>query len=113
MPTYEYKCSESSCNHQFEAMQSITANPLKACPICGGFIRRLIGGGTGIIFKGSGFYVTDSKSKKSSTNDKNQKKSSKENKQKGSNNSKKADSKSDSNSGDSSKKQNNTKSDSK
>ena len=111
MPTYEYKCSENSCNHQFEAMQSITADPLTECPVCGGLIRRLICGGTGIIFKGSGFYVTDSKAKKSSKTDKNQNKSSKENKQNGSDNSKKVDGKSDSKSVNSSKKQNKIKSD--
>ena len=58
MPTYDYECSNG---HEFERFQSITAAPLTACPTCGGVVRRLIGGGTGIIFKGSGFYVTDSK----------------------------------------------------
>lgn len=57
MPTYEYECK--SCGHVFEAFQSMKDEPLKICPECGKEIRRLINGGTGIIFKGSGFYVTD------------------------------------------------------
>lgn len=61
MPTYDYECSNG---HQFEYLQSITAEPLTECITCGGPVRRLIGGGTGIIFKGSGFYVTDSKNGK-------------------------------------------------
>ena len=58
MPTYDYECSNG---HRFEYLQSITAEPLTECVTCGEPVRRLIGGGTGIIFKGSGFYVTDSK----------------------------------------------------
>ena len=61
MPTYEYLCE--NCNHQFEAFQSITAEPLKNCPECNGTVKRLIGAGNGLIFKGSGFYITDGKSK--------------------------------------------------
>jgi putative FmdB family regulatory protein len=57
MPTYEYECT--SCNHNFEAFQAMSDAPLKECPKCGENIRRLIHGGTGVIFKGSGFYVTD------------------------------------------------------
>lgn len=59
MPTYEYECR--SCSHSFEAFQSMSEAPLSSCPECGGPVRRLIGGGTGIIFKGSGFYVNDSR----------------------------------------------------
>ena len=59
MPTYEYKCSK--CEHQFEAFQSITEEPVKKCPSCGGQVKRLISGGAGLIFKGSGFYITDYK----------------------------------------------------
>src|SRR5512136_2115947 len=59
MPTYEYECTK--CGHTFEAFQSITAAPLSSCPQCRGKVRRLIGGGMGIIFKGSGFYTTDYK----------------------------------------------------
>ena len=60
MPTYDYECARG---HNFEQLQPITADPLEECPQCGSSVRRLIGGGAGIIFKGSGFYVTDSKGK--------------------------------------------------
>lgn len=60
MPTYEYECT--SCGHRFEKFQSITAPPLKHCPNCGKRIKRLLGGGGGVIFKGSGFYTTDYRS---------------------------------------------------
>jgi len=59
MPTYEYKCN--SCNHTFELFQSMTAEPATECPECSGPVKRLIGAGAGIIFKGSGFYCTDYK----------------------------------------------------
>jgi len=59
MPTYEYECRK--CSYTFEAFQSINDAPIKTCPLCGGEVRRLIGGGSGVIFKGSGFYITDSK----------------------------------------------------
>jgi putative FmdB family regulatory protein len=59
MPTYDYECR--SCHHTFEAFQSIKEEPLKKCPKCGKSVRRLFGGGLGIIFKGSGFYTTDNK----------------------------------------------------
>ncbi|MFA5429595.1 MAG: FmdB family zinc ribbon protein [Candidatus Omnitrophota bacterium] len=59
MPTYDYECS--ACGAVFEVFQSMTAEPLQKCEKCGetGKVRRLIGTGAGIIFKGSGFYVTD------------------------------------------------------
>lgn len=61
MPTYEYVCD--ACNHQFEEFQSITAEPLRKCPVCGkNKLRRLIGTGGAILFKGSGFYCTDYRS---------------------------------------------------
>ena len=61
MPTYDYVCD--ACEHEFEEFQSITAKPLKKCPECGkNKLRRLIGTGAGIIFKGSGFYETDYRS---------------------------------------------------
>ena len=60
MPTYEYECKK--CNRIFEVFQNITAQPLQKCPKCKGKIRRLIGRGSGIIFKGSGFYQTDYRS---------------------------------------------------
>lgn len=59
MPTYEYECR--ACNHHFELFQSMSDAPVTVCPSCGGSVKRVIGGGTGVIFKGSGFYVTDSK----------------------------------------------------
>jgi putative FmdB family regulatory protein len=62
MPTYEYECPK--CGHQFEESQSITAEPRKSCPQkgCRGRVRRLISAGGGLLFKGSGFYVTDYRS---------------------------------------------------
>jgi putative FmdB family regulatory protein len=61
MPTYEYECG--NCGHKFEQLQSITAAPLKKCPKCGkNALKRLIGTGGGVIFKGSGFYQTDYRS---------------------------------------------------
>ena len=50
MPTYEYCCS--SCGHLFEEHQSITADPIRECPQCGGEVRRMISGGSGFILKG-------------------------------------------------------------
>lgn len=61
MPTYEYVCD--ACEHTFEEFQSITAKSLRKCPACGkNKLRRLIGTGAGVIFKGSGFYETDYRS---------------------------------------------------
>jgi putative FmdB family regulatory protein len=61
MPTYDYCCD--ACGHRFEQFQSITARPLRKCPICRArTLRRLLGTGGGIIFKGSGFYQTDYRS---------------------------------------------------
>jgi putative FmdB family regulatory protein len=59
MPTYDYQCK--SCHHKFEVFHSIKDEPVKKCPRCGKGVRRLFGGGMGIIFKGSGFYTTDYK----------------------------------------------------
>ena len=67
MPTYEYECK--SCGHRFDYFQSIKDEALKICPECGRELRRLINGGTGIIFKGSGFYVTDKSAGKSDAAD--------------------------------------------
>ena len=60
MPTYEYKCQ--NCGHTFEKFQSMKDKSLENCPECNGKVQRLIGGGAGIIFKGSGFYATDYRS---------------------------------------------------
>ena len=58
MPTYEYECK--TCKHRFEEFQSITSESLERCPQCQeNALRRLIGKGGGVIFKGSGFYVND------------------------------------------------------
>ncbi len=57
MPTYEYKCCD--CHRQFDHFQSMNSEPLKVCTECGGSLKRLLGTGAGIIFKGSGFYETD------------------------------------------------------
>ena len=60
MPTYEYKCQ--ACGHRFDVLQKITAEPLTRCPECRKpRLKRLIGAGLGVIFKGSGFYSTDNK----------------------------------------------------
>ena len=59
MPTYEYKCKE--CGNLFELFQPMKAEPVKVCPECGGTVKRLIGTGSGPIFKGTGFYATDYK----------------------------------------------------
>ena len=61
MPTYEYQCR--SCAQRFEARQSIMASPRTRCPHCGKKVDRLISAGAGFLFKGSGFYSTDYRSK--------------------------------------------------
>ena len=61
MPTYEYECR--ACGYTFERVQSMSDEPIRECPECGQQVRRLIFGGSGVIFKGSGFYVNDSKGK--------------------------------------------------
>ncbi|MBD3426377.1 MAG: zinc ribbon domain-containing protein [Candidatus Omnitrophica bacterium] len=60
MPTYDYVCAD--CGNRFELFQSMKDDPLKDCPKCKGHLKRLIGTGAGIIFKGKGFYQTDYKS---------------------------------------------------
>ncbi len=65
MPTYEYECT--SCANVFEAFQSMSDEPIKECPACGKAVRRVIGGGMGVIFKGSGFYKNDSRSSSSAS----------------------------------------------
>jgi putative FmdB family regulatory protein len=61
VPTYEYQCEK--CGHKFEKFQSMTASVLRKCPKCRkSSLKRLIGTGAGVIFKGSGFYQTDYRS---------------------------------------------------
>ena len=62
MPTYSYHCD--SCGHDFEAVQRFAEDPLTECPRCGAAIRRVIQP-VGVVFKGSGWYITDSRSKSS------------------------------------------------
>ncbi len=65
MPTYEYRCK--SCGHEFEELQPMTADPLTVCPKCAEpSLRRVLGSGVGMIFKGSGFYQTDYRKSNSS-----------------------------------------------
>ena len=62
MPTYEYECG--ACEHRFEKYQSMNDKPVKKCPKCGkAKVQRMISGGAGVLFKGSGFYQTDYRSK--------------------------------------------------
>ena len=56
MPTYEYQCPEG---HEFEKFQKMTDKPRAKCPVCGKPGARMISGGAGLVFKGSGFYITD------------------------------------------------------
>ncbi len=62
MPTYEYKCL--ACEEKFDEFQRMTEAPLTTCKFCGGQVERLISAGSGFLFKGSGFYITDNRSEK-------------------------------------------------
>ena len=79
MPTYNYYCSD--CESHFSYFQKMSESPLSKCKKCGGEVKRIITGGTGLIFKGSGFYLTDYKNSQNSikehskTDDDKQKKS--------------------------------------
>lgn len=61
MPTYEYQCG--NCGHRFEKIQKISESAQVECPRCENIAERLISGGAGLLFKGSGFYITDYRSK--------------------------------------------------
>lgn len=75
MPTYEYRCT--ACGYEFEELQPITADPLRMCPSCSQpSLKRLLSGGTGLVFKGSGFYLTDYKNSQSSSSSEQTKKTS-------------------------------------
>ena len=70
MPTYEYRCANG---HAFEQFQKISDPPLEVCPQCGAAAERILSGGAGLLFKGSGFYITDYRSdtyKKAAESDK-------------------------------------------
>ena len=64
MPTYEYQCTR--CGHVVEEFKPVSAPRRQRCPECRGKVERLISGGSGVHFKGSGFYINDSRGKKSS-----------------------------------------------
>lgn len=59
MPTYDYICTE--CANEFEEFQRMSDPVLEKCPKCNGKVQRKVGGGAGLLFKGSGFYITDYK----------------------------------------------------
>ena len=67
MPTYNYYCSD--CDTHFSYFQKMSESPISSCENCSGEVKRLITGGTGLIFKGSGFYLTDYKNSQKSTED--------------------------------------------
>jgi putative FmdB family regulatory protein len=64
MPTYQYRCTE--CGSELEAVQKFSDEPLRTCPECSGRLRKVFNA-VGVVFKGSGFYATDSRTKKHST----------------------------------------------
>ncbi len=67
MPTYEYVCD--SCGYGFEIFQKMSDKPVSACPKCSKSVRQVLSGGLGINFRGSGFYINDSNSKKNATSE--------------------------------------------
>ena len=66
MPTYQYACTNPEGKHEFEVVQSFTDAPVSECPTCGSTVRKVYGS-IGVVFKGSGFYRTDSRSSSSSS----------------------------------------------
>jgi putative FmdB family regulatory protein len=94
MPTYDYRCD--ACGYELEVFQSMSDERLTVCPGCGeSKLRRLIGSGAGIIFKGSGFYETDYKRARSSSSGPSDRKTDKKSEQKSEKKDKKSESKSD------------------
>ena len=67
MPTYQYACKEPACGHRFEAVQSFSDDPIAICPVCEGQVRKVFSS-VGVVFKGSGFYRTDSRENAKSSN---------------------------------------------
>ena len=67
MPTYQYACKETACGHRFEAVQSFSDDPIAICPVCEGQVRKVFSA-VGVVFKGSGFYRTDSRENAKSSN---------------------------------------------
>jgi putative FmdB family regulatory protein len=66
MPTYQYACTNPDCGNQFELVQSFTDPAASTCPVCGRAVRKVFGS-VGVVFKGSGFYRTDSRAAASSS----------------------------------------------
>ncbi len=66
MPTYEYQCEK--CDTKFEKLQNMSDAPLKECPKCGEKVKRLIGTGMGVVYKGGGFHATDYRTREASNN---------------------------------------------
>ena len=66
MPTYEYACTNPEGKHEFEVVQSFSDAPVSECPVCGSPVRKVYGS-VGVVFKGSGFYRTDSRSSASAS----------------------------------------------
>jgi putative FmdB family regulatory protein len=67
VPTYQYACKEPACGHRFEAVQSFSDDPIAVCPVCEGQVRKVFSA-VGVVFKGSGFYRTDSRENAKSPN---------------------------------------------
>jgi putative FmdB family regulatory protein len=66
VPTYEYACTNPEGKHEFEVVQSFSDAPVSECPVCGSPVRKVYGS-VGVVFKGSGFYRTDSRSSASAS----------------------------------------------
>jgi putative FmdB family regulatory protein len=67
VPTYQYACKEPACGHRFETVQSFSDDPIAVCPVCEGQVRKVFST-VGVVFKGSGFYRTDSRENAKASN---------------------------------------------
>jgi putative FmdB family regulatory protein len=67
MPTYQYACTNATCGNRFELVQAFTDPSVTECPVCGQVVRKVYGS-VGVVFKGSGFYRTDSRAEKTAAN---------------------------------------------